>query len=104
MGTLWQILGVGGVVTTLLGVILLQVTLIFRGKLIPASTHDILMAGKNEQIVLLTQSRDSWENVAEQRASQLDQALSSLSVVEKFFNEVEVVPRKGDNAKMETAS
>jgi len=64
---------------------------------------DDLLGIKDEQIVLLTNQRDRLQNTVDAQVAQIGGFSEALGAVQHFFQEVPVVPSKGDTTeKVET--
>lgn len=105
-GEAWAQLGFGGAFFSLI-IYITQASV--RGSWQPAKTvlqllaaKDDLIKLKDEQIRLLTDSRDKWQAAAESAAKLNDTLSEGFDIVRHFFQEAPVVPSKGDTDEART--
>lgn len=63
---------------------------------------DELLTLKDEQIGLLTEQRDRLQTTSDTQVAQISGLVDATSAFKHFFQEVPVVPSKGDTEKVET--
>lgn len=65
-------------------------------------SKDELIALKDVQIGLLTEQRDRLQTTSDTQVAQISGLVDATSAFKHFFQEVPVVPSKGDTEKVET--
>jgi hypothetical protein len=89
--------------TCLFGAITFVLQAAIRGTWIPKSTVNLLLGAKDEllhlkdgQIGLLTVEKEAWKTTAEKQGTQISLFAEASQTTKHFFQEVPVVPSKGD--------
>lgn len=65
-------------------------------------SKDDLLALKDQQVELLTEQRDRLQATSDTQVVQISGLVEATSAFKHFFQEVPVVPSKGDAEKVET--